>query len=389
MGGAFGGASGGSMAQGGATGGSAAQGGAAGGTGGGGTGGGESPKWGIEARPTNQTCKRPPARDQAAPLLSQTGCVDPANPKLPAPGVIPYAVASPLWSDGAKKDRFMALPDGAFIRVKDCQRDPSACEPGNPAFSQDEGDWDFPDGTVLVKNFAIGERMVETRLLVRADADNWWGYSYAWREDQSDAELLPSSTDGELREITTPDGKQTWHYPSRTQCLQCHTDTSGRALGPETSQLNIDFVYPNGVKGNQIETLIHAGFFEPGQEPRSRPAYPDPADTSLPIEARARSYLHSNCAVCHRPGADASTTIDLRFEATFEETQLCDVPPEKGDFGPDFMRLKPGDPEKSVLSVRMHTLDPQMRMPRIGTMVVDELGVTVVDEWIRSLTGCP
>lgn len=349
-----------------------------------------APLWGIEERPIGQTCNAPPARDQAPLLLSQTGCVDATDPKKPGATLIPYDVASPLWSDGADKLRYFALPDGASITVKDCETDPSGCEPSDVAYTQDEGDWDFPDGTVLVKTFSFGERLIETRLLIRIDRDNWWGYSYEWRTDQSDADLLPSNMDGYVRTIETSEGLQPWHFPSRSQCLQCHTDITGRALGLETAQLNTPFAYPNGVVGNQLETLKRIGLFAEDGAPRELPAYPDPSDPNEPIGARARSYLHANCSNCHRRGTDASVLLDLRFEASFADTKLCNEPPEKGDLDvADALLITPGDPEKSVLSLRMHTLNSLVRMPQIGTQVVDEGGTCVIDAWIRSLTDCP
>ncbi|HEY3234848.1 MAG TPA: hypothetical protein VGJ84_09020, partial [Polyangiaceae bacterium] len=329
-------------------------------------------------------------RDQAAALLSQTGCSAPGNPQSPAASLIPYSVSSPLWSDGASKLRYMALPDGATISVKDCQRDPAACNPADPAYTlQDEGDWDVPNGTVLVKTFRLENRMVETRLLVRVDAFNWWGYGYEWRPDQTDADLLPANQDGYERTIPAAAGSQTWHFPSRTQCLQCHTDAAGQSLGLETSQLNIDFVYPNRVAANELETLGRVGAFATGAEPAPRPAYPNPADDRLPLEARARSYLHANCAICHRPGGESSTDMDFRFQTLLSDTQLCGHPAQFGDLGaPGALRIAPGDPAKSVVSLRMHSLDPAVRMPRIGTRVVDEVGVGVIDAWIASLPGC-
>ena len=63
--------------------------------------GGSTPTWGIETRPTGQTCVPPATRDAAPVLLSATGCVDPMDPKKPAQTLIPYTVASALWSDAA------------------------------------------------------------------------------------------------------------------------------------------------------------------------------------------------------------------------------------------------------------------------------------------------
>jgi hypothetical protein len=255
----------------------------------------------------------------------------------------------------------------------------------------DEGDWTFPIGTVFVKTFAFGGRLVETRLLVRAGQDDYWGFSYQWREDQTDADLLASNVDGYDAEVMGPDGMQTWHFPSRQQCLQCHTTPAGIFLGPETSALDADFTYPNGVTGNQVETLDRIGLF--AETPASRPAFPDPTDSQVPLEERARSYLHANCSMCHRPGA-TFTGFDARFSTPFADTMLCNVAPEKGDLGvASAMRITPGSAASSVVSLRMHVRDIGMpmsfQMPQVGTNVVDDAGASVIDAWIDSLTGCP
>ncbi|HEY3493869.1 MAG TPA: hypothetical protein VGK73_04255, partial [Polyangiaceae bacterium] len=184
----------GAAGNGGSTGGTAgAQGGSSAVAGGGGvtagTGGttGAPPTWGIEARPTGQTCL-PPATTSAQPmLLSESGCVDPADPTKPAPTLLPYAVASPLWSDNAEKHRFIALPDGMNIHVRNCTATPDECEaPEQGGTGQDDGDWDFPVGTVFMKTFALAGKLIETRLLVRKGEFDWWGFSYRWLDDQSD-----------------------------------------------------------------------------------------------------------------------------------------------------------------------------------------------------------
>jgi uncharacterized repeat protein (TIGR03806 family) len=373
----------------------AGSGGTAGGGGSGGTGtGGSAPTWGIETRPTGQTCVPPATRDGAAALLSATGCVNAMDPTLPAATLIPYSVSSALWSDAAVKGRFFALPDGATIDVKDCTREPETCVPvGMGGTYEDEGDWTFPVGTVFVKTFSFGGRLVETRLLVRAGEFDFWGYSYEWRADQSDADLIPPDGDfinGKDVMVEGPNGMQTWHFPSRPQCLQCHTTPAGVALGPETSQLNTDYTYPNGVTGNQIDTLEHIGLFT--DAPARLPAYPSPTGDEALTE-RARAYLHANCSNCHRPGSNFEG-FDARFSTPFADMNLCNAAPEKGDLGVmGAMRITPGDPASSVVSLRMHTRDGAMampmQMPMIGTNVVDTEGVAVVDEWIESLTACP
>jgi len=355
---------------------------------GGSSGTGAAPTWGIETRPTGQTCLPPASQSGAAMLLSATGCVDPTDPKRPAATLIPYGVSTPLWSDAAAKGRYFALPDATTIDVKDCTREPDSCMPVEQGGTyEDEGDWTFPIGTVFMKTFAFGEKLVETRLLVRAGEFDFWGYSYQWRDDQTDADLLASNIDGYDAEVQGPSGTQTWHFPSRQQCLQCHTTPAGVFLGPETSQLNADFTYPNGVTGNQLDTLEHVGLFTAA--PARRPAYPNPTDTNTALAERARSYLQANCAMCHRPGSNF-TGFDARFSLPFAEMNLCNAAPEKGDLGVmGALRITPGDPATSLVSLRMHRRDAMTQMPQIGTNIVDQAGVGVIDEWITSLTGCP
>ena len=45
------------------------------------------------------------------PLLSQTGVFSNTPNMIPANGLIPYQPNTPLWSDGAQKIRYMAVPN--------------------------------------------------------------------------------------------------------------------------------------------------------------------------------------------------------------------------------------------------------------------------------------
>ena len=349
--------------------------------------------FGLAARPANSSCRPPSAGTTPPRLLSQTGCVDAVNPRAPAPGLIPYTVASPLWSDGAEKERYLALPDGERIRIKDCRARPQSCAPvaagGTP---EDDGHLELPVGSVLVKTFLLGGRRLETRLLARAGAATWRGYVYEWNEAQTDAQLMDDVQGGVRKEVqgATPAGAQIWHFPSRAQCLQCHTTAAGISLGPTLSQMNHDLTYPSGVTSNQLETWEHIGLFAdplPPAAERPRP-YPRVDDGAADVESRARAYLHVNCANCHRPEGSFEG-IDLRASTPLASTGLCNVLPEKGELGvTGARRLVPADPAMSLTSIRMHRLT-EGRMPQIGTTVVDAAGVAVIDEWIRGMGPCP
>jgi uncharacterized repeat protein (TIGR03806 family) len=305
-----------------------------------------------------------PPVDTFPQLLSQTGCFDAADPKRPVPALIPYEMNAAFWSDGAGKQRYLAIPDGTTITV------------------EADGDFTFPNGTVLVKTFSLGGKRIETRLLMRHASGNWAGYTYEWNDTETEATLLAGSKTKQV-------GTQAWYYPSRAQCMQCHTAVAGRALGPEVGQLNGDLTYPTGRRRNQVETLAGLGFFSaplPGPV-ATLPRFEPPTGTG-PLDLRARAWLHSNCSGCHRQGAGQGPA-DFRYALPLAQTNTCDVVPQNGDLGIANPRLiAPGSPARSIVSRRVHALDAA-RMPPLGSFVVDTQGGAVLDAWITSLTSCP
>jgi hypothetical protein len=353
--------------------------------------------FGIDARPANATCKPPENYAQPPALLSATGCVDPKDPARPASGLIPYTVASPLWSDGAAKQRFMAIPDGKTIHVKDCDREPATCKskPEGGTF-EDEGHFVFPVGTVLMKNFLFAGKIFETRLFTRIRDDRWVGYSYRWNAARTDATVV--GEDGTSGPVANDAGAMlTWSFPSRSDCLLCHNDAVGFSLGPETRQLAIDHRYPSGVTANQIATLEHLGLFDAPVKPL--PALPDPAagidatgNDPATLDDRAHSYMHANCAICHRPGGNFPG-VDMRFGVGLAAMNICNLEPTKGSadaMPPEAAkRLDPGHPERSVTFTRMATLDGTVRMPQVATGVVDPVGTRLISDWIKSIARCP
>ena len=306
-----------------------------------------------------------PAPSTFPQKLSETGCFDPSDPTRPVPALIPFDVNASLWSDGAEKERWLAIPDGTTIRVLP------------------DGDFDFPAGTVLVKAFWLAGKRVETRLFVLHDDGAWAGYTYEWRDDQTDADLLPA---GKTKAV----GGQSWSFPSRSQCVQCHTPAAGWALGPEVGQLNKPMVYPStNLRANQLRTLDHVGVFEaPLAAVEDLASYPDPFGSAA-VGERARAYLHANCAGCHQPDGPGRGTLDLRYGTPFAEVGACDVDPGMGDLGVAGAKLVvPGEPGRSILPLRMRASGAN-RMPPLSSSVVDATGVQVIEAWITGLSGCP
>lgn len=344
-----------------------------------------------------QTCVPPADQNQPPQMLSQTGCMDPDDPKILARSVIAYEVNSPLWSDGADKLRGMALPMGGKIHVKNCAASPAEC-PGMRDYA-DDGKWVLPVGTVMVKSFLFDSKFLETRLLVRFDATTWVGYTYEWNEAQTDATLVGTERD----EVMFVTGQRTvhWRFPSRRDCMKCHLEGASFALGTETSQMN------RVVGGmNQIDKLAALDAFDaPVPKPyKAALVAPYPSQAGSPpanatLEQRATSYLHANCSFCHRPNDEVDCTsepcLDLRFGLPLASRSVCDVAPGKGDFGiAGAATLSPGRPAQSIMSYRMRTkadddLGNYGRMPQIASYVVDQMAVDLVNSWITSIAACP
>lgn len=301
--------------------------------------------------------------DNVPQQLSATGCINTSSAGAPPlMSLIPYAPNAAFWSDGASKERWIGLPNGLNIAV-----------PGS-------GDWEPPNGTVLVKHFRVGNQLVETRLFMRHPDGVWAGYTYQWNPAQTEATRVNGGG-------TAMVGGQTWIFPSEAQCMQCHTTAAGFSLGLETAQLNGNLTYPQtGRNANQITTLNAVNVLSPpvGANP---PAYADPADTGQSLNARARAYLHTNCANCHRPGGPTGVNLDLRHDTALSQTGACDVAPNAGDLGIANARIiAPGDAARSVLLARMaRRNDPDM-MPPIASNLRDASGETLIGGWIDSLT---
>jgi len=298
--------------------------------------------------------------------LSATGCVLPGDASRPATGLIPYEPNAPFWSDGAEKERFLALPNGATIRAGA------------------DGDLEFPVGTVLVKNFRLGTRRVETRLFMRHTDGDWAGYSYEWNAQGTDATRVIGGK-------TASVAGQAWVYPSEAQCLACHTEAAGRSLGLELAQLNGTFTYPQtGRAANQVVTLNSIGMFSPAvtTAPSALPSMPDPYGTAGSLDERARAYLHTNCAQCHRPNGGTPTDLDLRFTTPLGSTNACDRTPQAGDLGIAGARIiAPSDSARSVLLARANRRDA-LGMPPLASTLVDTAGVALLASWVDSLGSC-
>lgn len=303
--------------------------------------------------------------DPVPDLLSQSGCVEPTDITRPYAGLVPYDLNAPFWSDGALKERYIGIPNGTTISV------------------DSDDDWQFPPGSIIVKNFRRNGRLIETRHLMRHPDGVWAGYTYEWNAAQTEAMRVRGG------KTVNIDG-QDWIFPDEAECLECHTTVAGVALGPETAQLNRDHTYPQtGRTANQLHTLDSVAMFSaPVGDPAALPALPDPMDATADLGERARAYLHTNCAQCHQPGGPTPVNIDLRYTTALADTNTCDAAPQAGDLGIVMPRIiAPGDASRSVLVARTNRRDT-VGMPPLGSMIVDAAGVDLLANWINSLANC-
>jgi uncharacterized repeat protein (TIGR03806 family) len=311
---------------------------------------------GFDGKIYRLAAKDPEAGSDTVPLtISLSGIFSEVKAQVPSAGLLPYRVKAPLWSDGAAKTRLLALPDTAQITI------------------DSTGAFVFPPRTVLVKNFLLDQRPVETRLWIkRPEGPEWDGYSYIWNDQGTDAVLLA----GDTTVVYNVAGKDQAHsYPSRSQCNACHTPQAGYVLGFRPEQLG------DAVLADLAASGYIAGDIKPALD---RPTLPAPADKTQSVSHRARAYLDANCANCHLPGGSGRTEMDLRFTTPLEDTGLL-AAPLLADLGIDnARRLSEGNPEASVLFRRMATLDGK-RMPPLGTALVDTFGIQLMHQWISGL----
>jgi mono/diheme cytochrome c family protein len=112
------------------------------------------------------------------------------------------------------------------------------------------------------------------------------------------------------------------------------------------------------------------------------------SDPGADPDDRARAYLHTNCAQCHRPGGPTPSTMDLRYTTALSATNACNATPLQGRLGnPNALLIAPGEPSNSLVIERMTRRDIH-GMPPLGSTVVDTAGVTLLTNWINGLATC-
>ncbi|MBX3579717.1 MAG: hypothetical protein KF723_21140 [Rhizobiaceae bacterium] len=313
-------------------------------------------------------------------LLSEYGFFDDLPAQKPAVGVLPFDVATPLFSDSALKYRFVYVPTGL-----------SATYDGTEAF-------DFPVGTALIKTFAFPAdyrdpdkniRIVETRVMLRQEA-GWLASAYVWNAAGTDAELKIAGAKVEIESVAA-DGSPlafTYAVPNRNQCKACHAFNGEIVpLGPKARNLNHDFPYAEGAQ-NQLARWSAAGILAGAPDPSAAPSVPHWRDEAADLNHRARAWLDVNCAHCHRREGPASNSgLFLTFgepEGVTIGINKRPVAAGKGSGGRAF-DIVPGDPDASILLYRVESTEPGVMMPELGRHLPDPDAVSLLRNWILTL----
>lgn len=323
----------------------------------------------------------PAERELLPDTLAETRLFTDWRTLTPRPESKPYEVKLPFWSDGAEKSRWIILPAGAEARL-------------NPT-----GNLAFPAGTIFVKHFSLAtdartpgrRRPVETRVLVCTAQGGVFGGTYRWSADGTQTRLV-NLEEREKIELIDEDGlpgTQTWIYPGRFDCNQCHNASSGEILGFTLRQLDRDVKSAGMRSESQIAALTRCGVLPARADALARRGKIQPLfaldETSASLEQRVRSYLDVNCSACHNPNRRFAAFM-ARSQTPLGEAGIVDgMTYHHRSLGPEARIVAPGNVSQSVMHLRMSSTDPVFRMPPLGSTVVDRRAVDVLVDWINSM----
>lgn len=309
------------------------------------------------------------------PTLAQTGAFSDLATLTPHPGIVPYDLNVPFWSDNALKARWFSVPNTNLTLTFNAT-----------------GNWSSPTGSVWIKHFELeltngvpeSRQRVETRFIVR-NTNGSYGVTYRWTTPPTNALLIAEA--GLDETFLIHDGgnvrTQVWHYPSRSECLACHTVQGGHALGFNTAQLNRDLDY-NGTTTNQIEALRLAGYFgNPVSDRHLLPALAHATNDAVSLEYRVRSYLAANCVHCHQPGGIMSALWDARLSTPGPLNGIVNGELNNSFGNTNHRVIVPGSLANSVLFQRVAHFGPN-HMPPLATSVINTEAVELLSAWITN-----
>ncbi|MEO6096036.1 MAG: hypothetical protein ABIW76_10215 [Fibrobacteria bacterium] len=344
----------------------------------------------------------PAIADSIPKLISGTGLYKNMATKEINADVIPFEVNAPLWTDGAVKQRYVAVPADSSI-IYDDTADIYA----------------YPDRAMVIKNFSVdtipgnpaSRILFETRfsgVRIVAGKEKWYLWAYHWRLDQTDADLVVESGENATvrvyrNGVNQPPFMKKWRFPSKLQCAACHRvqGNGGRpVLAFFTAQLNKPLSDTPAM--NQLDHLFDLGVLKSKDGTRpdfsKAPKWANWADNTASLELRARSYIAANCSGCHGTrGIATYAALGITLDYDYHDMKPhMDFTKKKlvTSFPLDSAGLVvPGKPERSVLLYRQKMRNQKdmdfsaegMAMPPLGSFEPDTNAIGMISQWIVSL----
>lgn len=299
----------------------------------------------------------------------------------PATNVLPYEPASSLFTDYAKKKRFVWMPNGL-----------------KATFNGNNKVLELPVGAALIKTFyydhvqpSNSTRIMETRIMIRKST-GWIFAEYIWNAEQTEAnlDLSGSYSNVSWNEDNITPKSTNYRFPSSSECFTCHKSGSiSIPIGIKPQNLNLNYNY-SGVSKNQLSKWVEQGYLE-NAIPTNIVSTVNYKDTSNSLDLRVRSYVDINCAHCHQQNSHCDYR-PMRF--AFSETTIpanlgiC-IPPQDLTVGAGISSVvQPNNSGRSMMFYRLNTSDESFRMPIIGRTIIHTEGVALIQEWINSLPPC-
>jgi uncharacterized repeat protein (TIGR03806 family) len=309
---------------------------------------------GNESNASNTVTQSTVLRLEFKNLLSEMGVFSANMGSLePAQGVQLYEINSTLFTDYAKKQRLIRMPEGQSMRYDNSDLLPS-----------------FPDNTLISKTFYYdttnGIRIIETRIFLKIDGI-WQAGNYIWNEDQTEATY---SEAGSIVPVVYTDengATQNINYqiPSKQDCFTCHNNNGSTfPIGMKLRSMNFTPSYTNQ---NQLQYLADIGLLT-GVNPAGISVLPDWTDeVNHTLFERGRAYLDVNCAHCHQPGGSVPATynIDFRFETPFDDTNIY--------------------ANRGEIEARFESTAPIYRMPQLGRTVVHQEALQMLRDYLEAI----
>lgn len=287
----------------------------------------------------------------------------------------PIAIHATPWHPLVEETASLFLPEGRRATLRGVNEDVV-----------------LPPGAVVVRDFRLNEtsaqpaaqgptsRLIETRVLVVGEPHGY-GVSYRWL-NETEAELIEDGESVNLR-ADARKGKiadSSWWFPA----------IDDRISFPVTNPPYWVSTAPLDFGGSYLIEMLRKDALETELSLETIAKIPSGnswENRDAPLEIRVRSYLHQNCAVCHQPGSAARGSFDARITTPLRLAGILNGEVAAGDLGIAGAKIiVPGQPEKSILYLRMKSTD-FFRMPPTQLQSEPAPILPLLEAWIRGLSA--